>query len=104
MPLKTKDGVILYGLNIKMRPVLLYADSIWKSLGQELVITSTTDGVHSPGSLHPYGFAVDLRSNYFTNEQKAEACNKLRSRLGSSYSVVPEPTHIHVEYRKILYD
>ena len=70
--MKIKKGVSLIGLRLVMRPVLIEADRIWDDLGQELVITSCTDGTHSPGSLHYYGYAVDLRTRYLTQEENSQ--------------------------------
>jgi len=96
--MQIKDGVILAGLQLVMRKVLISADAIWNELGQELVITAGLDGAHSAGSLHYYGLAIDLRSRYFTKDEKEEAAEKLRAALGSDYDVVVHKSHIHVEY------
>ena len=97
--MKVKEGVTLAGLKIEMRPVLICADKIWKENGQELVITEALGGVHSPGSLHPYGYALDKRTRYFKKEGQVEkVAQKLRDHLGSKYDVIVHSTHIHVEY------
>jgi hypothetical protein len=96
---RLKDGVIIAGLHIKMRPVLIAAEDVWRDLGrQEVVITSALDGCHSAASLHPYGRAVDLRTRVLRGIDVALAVDMLRERLGDDYDVVLEPTHIHVEY------
>jgi len=100
--MKVKTGVALAGLKIYMRKVLTVADHVWTAHGRELVVTSTTDGVHSPGSLHPYGYAVDLRSRYFTADEIKVVAAELRGLLGTRYDVVVHKTHIHVEYDEIL--
>lgn len=102
--MKIKKGASLTGLKIEMRKVLILANIIWGSYGQELVITCGTNGVHSPGSIHYYGYALDFRSRYFTIEDISEISKTLQTRLGSEYSVVPEKNHIHVEYRGVLDD
>lgn len=102
--MKCKKGVTLYGLQLSMRKVLICADTIWRHTGRELVITETVGGVHSPGSLHPYGYAVDLRTRYFTQLQKKGVVKKLRELLPSNYRVIEHPTHIHVEDRTWLMD
>jgi len=99
--MKIKKGANIQGLDIRMRPVLVEADKIWRELGHELVITSGLDGEHSAGSLHYYGLAVDLRTNYFTDKEKATAADRLRRRLDPPfnwrYDIVVEQTHIHAE-------
>jgi len=99
--MKVKAGVKLAGLKLEMRKVLYYADKIWENQDEELVVTSTTDGVHSAGSYHPYGYAVDLRTRYFTKGQLTYVAEKLQQALeaiSSKYVVVVEATHIHVQY------
>lgn len=93
-----KEGVQLHGLKIEMRTALMTAARIWKQFGQELVVTSALDGTHAACSLHYYGYALDFRSRYFTEEEKAEVINLLRKKLSKEFEVIPHPTHIHVEY------
>jgi hypothetical protein len=95
---KIKQGADIKGLKIEMRPVLVAAEMIWRHHGQELVVTSGLEGTHSAGSLHYYGYALDLRSKYFTGAEKASVVNALRAALGGSYDVVSHPSHIHVEF------
>ena len=98
--MEIKKGVQLAGLQIEMRPVLMSADVIWRDLGRAegVTVTCTTDGVHSAGSLHPYGYAVDLRTNYFDPQQVRQAGARLRNTLPHGYDVILHSTHIHVEY------
>jgi len=96
--MQIKDGVIIQGLQIEMRKVLIAADKLWKEFGEELVITAALDGVHSAGSLHYYGYAVDLRSRYFPEEDKHVIAKRLQAALGSDYDVIVHSSHIHVEY------
>ena len=98
--MKIKDGVVMTGLQLPMRLVLIAANQIWKELGYELVVTEGTGGEHSAGSLHYYGYALDLRSRMFSDKIKKEAVAKLKSALGTDYNVVSHSTHIHAEYDK----
>ena len=101
--MKLKRGVSLIGLRLVMRPVLIEADRIWEDLGQELVITSGTDGQHSAGSLHYYGYAVDLRTRYFNQEEKYKAyCDLVDALEYEGFNVFMHDTHIHVEFDAIL--
>jgi len=101
--MKCKEGVVLKDLQLVMRVALKEADIIWKDHGQELWITSTADGVHSAGSLHPYGYAVDFRHRYFEElGEKVSVTEKLAIALGSDFQVLNESSHIHCEYQKIL--
>ena len=100
--MRLKKGVILTGLQLEMRQVKIAAEAIWKNNGQECVITSGLDGKHSVGSLHPFGYALDLRTNYFDKITKIKVSNELQIELGQDYEVHLESTHIHVEYSKII--
>lgn len=96
--MQTKDGVKLDKLQFVMRPVLVEAEEIWQENGRELVITSTTESVHSAGSYHYYGLAVDLRTNYFDEVTKQKVYKKLQEKLEGRFRVVLEKTHIHVQF------
>lgn len=107
--MKVKTGVKLSDLQMPMRLVLIEADALWKSEGFDLTITSAGDGVHSAGSLHPYGYAVDFRTwqkrkpgIQWPMPFKREMAKRLLQRLGPKYQVIPESTHIHVEYQHAL--
>ena len=96
--MKLKEGVVLAGLRMKMRPALVIADKLWLDFGQELVITCGLNGSHSAGSLHYYGFAVDCRTHYFSPEQLLDLFQELQDRLPEEFDAVLEETHIHLEY------
>ena len=97
--MKIKDDTVnIWGLQPQMRKVLREAEKVWAAHGEELVITSARDGMHSAGSLHYYGFAVDLRTRYFDDENKAQVAEELEAILGHPYDVVVHTSHIHVEY------
>ena len=96
--MKVKTGASIAGLQRCMTPVLIVADGIWHSLKQELVVTSGLDGTHSVKSLHYCGKAVDLCTRYFNDTQKAHAVKLLKEQLGFAYTVLSEPTHIHVQF------
>ncbi len=96
--MKQKKGVVLAGLKIVMRNVLIQANDIWDKYGKKLVVTAGLEGNHSAGSLHYYGYAVDLRTWYFSKVVKAKVARELQEALGSDYDVIVHKTHIHVEY------
>lgn len=93
-----REGVILAGLQPEMRLVKKHAGRIWSEHGQECVIVSALDREHSDGSLHPFGYALDLRTSYFNSVEAGNVARELREALGDKYQVVVEGTHIHVEY------
>ena len=92
------DTVNVWGLEREMQPVLKNASAIWRKYGQKLVITSARDGMHSGGSLHYYGLAVDMRTRYFDPIVLKEVVEELEAALGEDYDVIVHKTHMHVEY------
>lgn len=96
--MKIKEGVIMAGLQKEMRPALIAAESIWKGLGQELVVTAALDGTHSAGSLHYYGLALDFRTRYFDQYEERTAANRLADSLGDDFDVITHDSHIHCEH------
>jgi hypothetical protein len=113
--MKTKDNTVkLDGIHPVMRHAMKWADIVWKELGQECVITAgtetvKTDGsnnlVHSAGSLHPMGLALDFRTRYFddggdnASDHLEFHLNHTNSYLDSGrFQVIQHKTHIHVEF------
>jgi len=96
------NSVQLAGLHESFRRALPAMEKVYKEFGLELVITCALDGLHSAGSVHYYGKAVDIRSRdpegtQLTTETKNRIAEKLRVALGCCFDVVVEKDHIHVE-------
>ena len=100
-------SVNIWGLKPEMQPVLKTAAEVWKNfIGVDLVVTSANDGIHSPGSYHYFGYAVDLRtwdseSKQIDSDLRREIVKTLRivlAEYSAYYDVVSHETHIHVEY------
>ena len=100
--MKIKDGVIMQGLKLPMRLALIEANQVYSDYGKELVITSALDGAHSAGSYHYFGYAIDLRTRFFSSwREKLDVAQKIRDRLNAKsdkFTVVLEDTHIHMQY------
>lgn len=98
------NSVSLIGLQPQMRLVLKYVDIVYESFGQEPVITAGTEStndnkfIHSAGSYHPFGFALDFRTRYFTKDVIDEIVETLKINLGSEYDVIYEGNHLHIEF------
>lgn len=98
--MKIKKGVELEGLEPEAWLIVGYADRVWKDMGRPkgVTITSGLDGVHMKNSKHYIGMALDLRTRYFSDEDRAQVAEYLQSDLGKDYDVVSHSSHIHVEY------
>lgn len=102
--MKITKSASIQGLKPEMRVVLVEAEKIWKrkNIKDGITITSGTDGIHSAGSLHYYGYALDLRTRYFKKEEALEISIELRNILKNKYSpfygVYYHKTHIHTQY------
>ena len=95
-----KRGVILRGLQLQMRHVLITCQEVLDRYKKKFWVTSGLDGVHSAGSLHYYGFAIDIRIYHlgkWTNQVFQEIKERLRKQ-SKYYDVILHKTHIHIEY------
>jgi hypothetical protein len=83
---------------------MFIAASLWGKLfkGMDCIVTSCTDShADIAGSLHPTGFAFDIRIRSFPlpiKENVELAAQALRDSLSDEYDVVVESDHIHVEF------
>ena len=98
--MQVKTGVSLSGLAPEMWFALGVMAVLYRARGvQRPVVTSTTEGEHKVGSVHPTGYAVDLR---IVGLSEANLDDVVRSAAGIlrpwGYDVVLEPDHLHIEY------
>lgn len=108
--LSTKPSVrfrVITPALLRMQSVLLLASRILPDLPSEgLVITSGTDGQHSPNSRHYVGEALDLRSKSFSSvAARATFMGSLQQLLGPQFTVLLEDDggpneHIHIQVKK----
>ncbi len=96
--MQIKKGVDLRKISPQICIACLIANEIYVKLGHELVITSISDGKHSTTSLHYTGYAADLRTNYFTEEERTAAKIQLQTALGAQFDIIDEIDHIHIEF------
>ncbi len=97
-----KPGVDLSNLVPQMAIAYIIACGVYfKHTGSFFgvcVITSGREGQHGPNSLHPFGKALDLRTNTLIPAVVPYIFRDLKLALGEQYDVVLEPTHVHMEY------
>ena len=96
--LRIENNSSLVGIKYPIRKVFKEADKIYARHGHELVLTCGTNGEHSPASYHSFGYAVDLRTNFFGSTQAEVVAKELDEALGKYYDVVLHTTHMHVEF------
>jgi len=101
---KLKHGVSIAGCNKEILVAKDVAEKLWKTNGQELVITAGTEtpAVHKENSRHAYGDALDLRIKYFNVEVQVEVAEKLQAILftiSDRYYVKLHGSHIHVQWK-----
>ncbi len=113
-----KPGVSLRGLRPETAFLIERIKECYESVmrssnslepSSSLRITSVTEGIHGPNSLHYVGFAVDSGLPRFyprhnqgpvIAEGAIEQIIKLgREALGAEFDIVREATHIHWEYQ-----
>ena len=98
MQVSLKHGVSIRGIRPETVFLIERIKEIYAAASEdELVITSVTDGIHGPNSLHYVGFAVDTRLPHGSVENIILELAK--ERLGREFDVVQEATHIHWEYQ-----
>jgi hypothetical protein len=105
--MRLKPGVSLRGVKPETVAGMHIADGVCNDRFYELVITSVTDGKHSPNSLHYVGYAFDMRTRYAFDMRtrglpqvlQNNLAADLREALGQEFDVVLEKTHIHVEFQ-----
>lgn len=66
--------------------------------GKGVTITAGLDGKHMEGSKHYLGNAIDIRKWLYTADEITALLDNLRHELGTSYDIVEEKTHIHIEF------
>src|SRR5210317_1244048 len=98
MTIELVNGATIQGLDINMRPAMIIAGHVYGEYGKPLTITCGLNGEHSAGSLHYYGRAIDLRTNFWEDDIKQKVYMELRDQLPTGYDVVQHTTHIHLEY------
>lgn len=77
---------------------LLIAQTIYDKFGCELIITSLQDSVHSNGSKHYSGNAVDLRIKNIPKPMQVLVFNALKAALPIGFDCILESDHIHIEW------
>lgn len=90
-----KAGVDISRLERRTRRGMGIVAGVLAQYGEDIIITETYGGNHSPGSLHYANQAFDIR---MPDKETTALSLELMTALGSDFDVVVEPDHIHIEY------
>lgn len=78
---------------------IVMADQVYMEHGvMEMWLTSVDDKVHSRGSKHYTGYAIDIRVHNIIPSKRQIIPKVLKARLSPGFDVLDEGDHIHVEY------
>ena len=99
-----KSGVDLRGLKPQMAVAYTIISTIYhRHQSQPCVVTSASDGVHGPNSLHYQGLALDIRTRHVIPAMLLLIVRDLKNELGEQFDVVEEDIggsngHLHIEF------
>ena len=97
--MRLKAGVRLTDLKPQLIIVLMIIQYVYEQLNDtELVITSIDDSIHHPGSLHPSGFAADIRTNSLPKNLIPKVQQEIKERITEEFDFIFEVDHYHVEW------
>ena len=80
--------------------MIIVANHAFSSRQFDAIITSGTEGVHSKGSEHYCGHALDWRVKHVPEDKWQEIRDQIANNLGPHFDVLLElnPPHIHIEW------
>lgn len=96
--MKLKSNVRLKDLQPQILLAVIIANDVYDRHDKELVITSVNDSRHGKNSIHYIGNAIDLRTRYFSLDEKIAVYKEIKQQLTVDFDVVLEKDHIHIEY------
>lgn len=96
--MRLKPGVRVRGVSPEALIAIMVAEGVHREHGEDMRITSITDGLHMSGSYHNTGEAVDIGLPVGVPHKAGEIRDEIAQRLGSDYDVILESDHIHIEH------
>lgn len=102
--LTIKPGARILGLKNEMLLGVFIVNSVYEEFNLDCRITCGINGVHSPGSLHYTGNAVDFGVHNIAAEVRSEVHQAIKNALQTDFDVIWEKVgtpeeHFHVEYQ-----
>ena len=99
-----KHHVVMDGLKMPMKKVWDIYSKLYTLAGGVPTITDAVADRKNQFSLHPHGYALDLRIRHIDIGKALLLRELLKEFLGGDYDVIMYSTHIHVEYQRFLDD
>jgi hypothetical protein len=101
--LSLKPNVRIFGLRPELIVALLVVQLAFSELGYDCIITTALDGVHSVGSEHYNGLALDFRTKHVPGSVIYGLRQRIADSLGADFDVLYEGAgsdnaHLHVEF------
>jgi hypothetical protein len=101
--MKLKKGVRTFiGWSEGILKILPIIENVCGEYNIEFVVTSGVEGRHKQDSKHYDGKALDMRSREFNGGSMGDECRSfvehLQGLLGSTYFILQESHHIHIQY------
>jgi hypothetical protein len=105
--MQLKPGVRVVGVKPEIVLAMSVADSVFRSIAVEMVVTACIDGQHKAGSLHYPGLAFDARSHDLEPALRQKVRDGIAAALGPDFDVLFEDPgtpneHLHVEFQPKL--
>lgn len=96
--IQLKSKVKILGIKPELVLTLMLVNQVFLKYNLHMIITSMLDGQHSDGSLHPYGFAVDIRSRNISRDFIQKIVRDLKEMFDEQLDIVLESDHFHIEF------
>ena len=103
--IELKPGVRLHGIRPEVVLGIHVAEGVWDAIGTHtLVVTACIEGIHTNGSSHYNGCAVDLRTKTLAPGHAPQVVAGLKAALGTDFFILLENAgeaneHVHLEFR-----
>jgi len=104
VPIVLKSGVDLMGAKPELLFGVQVVAALFEKRHRDCIVTSVRDGQHGRGSVHPFGYAADLRSWHLDSEEdKLTLVAEAKHYLHEQYDFLYEPAvgeraeHFHLE-------
>ena len=93
-----KTNVNIYGVQPELVLSVLLINQVFLKHNQNMIITSMIDGVHNLGSLHPKGFAIDIRTRDIFKPILDRIIQELKENYDDQLDIILESDHLHIEF------